>query len=393
MTAISRHKIFVKIVMLCASILTLSSGSDLFCDCLWLGPFMVAADGIAPVIVHAKILGYNNKNNQDLFTDVEEINIQNSYTDVEVIEVLKGIVPNKRIVVLAGGLMVERSLAGFPINTEWILALEKESQGYRIPTCGPEELNVKDGNVSGNITNLHHGAKQEMPLSEFKTILKEAVTPSMPKAWIRLPGSAKLDMKEKGATPPVLLESPAPPYPEEVKKRNIDGDIFVHAIVRKDGTVDKIRVIGSADRDLDESVVNTIASKWRFAPGTVSGMPVDIRTIIKYSFRLESPLRVVILDNHWDLEFGKEPSTIGVGNLIENGSVRGFEFTTKISEFGNREYPAFWKESQYLEIRDYDQITGQPHLYKLHVKMKDFMYQIKDGALITLPIGIVEQTN
>jgi uncharacterized protein len=37
---------------------------------------------------------------------------------------------------------------------------------------------------------------------------------------------------------------------------------------------------------LDESAINTIATKWRFAPGTLNGEPVDVQANIQVSFRL-----------------------------------------------------------------------------------------------------------
>jgi TonB family protein len=406
MTAIAKHKIFVTVVMLCVSFMALSPGSHLAGSCMWGGPFMVAADGSRSVIVYAKILSYNEKATDTVYSsmDIEMRELIKkmseqiySSMDIEVHEVLKGTIPTKRLSVLMGGF--ERSFSHIPeyaINTEWILVLNDGPQGYTIPSCGPRGLEVRDGNVIGSITDLHFAAEnQKMPLSEFTTKLKEIATPSMPKAFIRMPDSTKPTIGEKGATPPLLLESPEPPYPEEAKRRNIEGDVIVHAIVRKDGSVDKIRVIGSLDHDLDQSAIDTIGSRWRFAPGMVSGKPADVRTIIRYSFRIDSPLHVVILDDHWEFVPGRRESTAGHGNLIENGSVRGFEYTIpELCEFGKDEYPAVWKTPQSdLEIRVYDQATGRPSLYKLRVRMKDVTYQNKDGVLVTLPVGTVEPSN
>jgi TonB family protein len=400
MTAISKHKLFAMAVMLCASVMTLSSGSNLFCSCIWTGPFMAAADDFGSVMVHAKILGYSVKK-------ISDNNQVYSSMDIEVHEVLKGTIPTKKLSILMGTIDMGHSHIPTPdapppfpfaADSEYILVLKENPQGYsRASSCTPFDLLVKDGKVIGkNITDLHfNSANQEMPLSEFTEKLKQIATPPMPKASIRMSGSDKPAISGKGVTPPILLESPAPPYPEEAKKRNIEGDVIVHAIVRKDGSVDKVMIVGSLDHDLDQSAIDTIGSRWRFAPGTVSGEPVDVRIIIRYSFRFDSPLRVAILDQHFGFGFGGRLSTVGYGNITENGSVRGFEYTIpELGEFWKEEYPAVWKNPQSdLEIRVYDDITGQPHVYKAKVAMKDFMYQKKDDVLTTLPVGTEERIN
>jgi TonB family protein len=405
MTAISKHKMFRMVALLCAGVMAISPGADLFCSCEWGGPFMVATDGPASVIVYAKILGYNEKINDQVYSsknkEIQEVINQiagqiYSSMDIEVHEVLTGTIPTNRLRVLLGGAGGRPHVAEFPINTEWILVLKEGPQGYTMPFCGPHGLNVIGSNVIGNITDLHfYTTNQKMPLSEFTTKMKEIATPSMPQAYIHISGATKPAINGKGATPPLLLESPAPPYPEEAIRRKIEGDVFVHAIVRKNGAVDKIRIIGALDRDLDNSVIDTISSRWRFAPGTLSGEPADVRTIIRYSFRLDSPLHVAILDQHWKFGPGGE-STTGHGNLIENGSVRGFEYIILgLEEFGKEEHPAVWEKPQsLLEIRSYSSTSGQPRLYKLQVTMQNVIYQLnKSGALVTLPIGTAERKN
>jgi TonB family protein len=399
MAAISRHKMFVVIAMLCAIATTISPKSDLFCSCMWMGPFMVAADNLGSVIVYAKILGYSEKKDDRILSYGDkkipfESLANRSFMDIEVHEVFKGTIPAKKLSVLAG--MGLSHIPPYAVNSDYILVLRENPSGYSISSCGPFGLIVIDGKVIGNITDLHFGAEnQEMPLTEFTKRLKEIVTPSMPKAFIHMPGSAKPAIHDKNTTPPLLLESPAPPYPEEAKRRNIEGNVVVHVIVRKDGAVDSPVIIGSVNHDLDESALGAISSRWQFAPGTVSGEPADFRTIIRYSFRFDSPLRVAIIEDHWEFGFGNRESTVGHGNLIENGTVRGFEFTIpEICEFGKKEYPAVWRNPQSdLEMRVYSDTSGQPHLYKLRVKMKDFMYQKKDDELITLPIGTAESQN
>ncbi len=89
-----------------------------------------------------------------------------------------------------------------------------------------------------------------------------------------------------GVTAPVLLYRSLPSYTEEARKARIEGVVVVECIVRKNGSVDTIKVIRSLGYGLDESAVKTIATKWRFRPGTRNGEPVDVRAHVEVFFRL-----------------------------------------------------------------------------------------------------------
>ena len=89
-----------------------------------------------------------------------------------------------------------------------------------------------------------------------------------------------------GVKPPVPLYQPLPAYTEEARNARVEGIVLIQAIVRKDGTVDSFKVLKSLGHGLDESAVNTIATKWQFQPGTLNGAPVDVQVIIEVAFRI-----------------------------------------------------------------------------------------------------------
>jgi protein TonB len=89
-----------------------------------------------------------------------------------------------------------------------------------------------------------------------------------------------------GIKPPEILMQPLPLYTEEARKARAEGIVVIQAIIRKDGTVDSFRVLRGLGYGLDESAINTIATKWRFKPGTYNGAPVDVQANIEVSFRL-----------------------------------------------------------------------------------------------------------
>jgi periplasmic protein TonB len=89
-----------------------------------------------------------------------------------------------------------------------------------------------------------------------------------------------------GVKAPIPVIQPLPAYTEEARKARAEGIVVIQAIIRKDGSVDSFKVIRGLGYGLDESAINTIATKWRFKPGTLNGVPVDVQASIEVTFRL-----------------------------------------------------------------------------------------------------------
>jgi TonB family protein len=89
-----------------------------------------------------------------------------------------------------------------------------------------------------------------------------------------------------GVKPPEILAKPLPNYTEEARKARAEGVVMIEAIIRKDGSVDSFKVLRGLGYGLDESAINTIATKWRFKAGTLNGVPVDVRANIEVTFKL-----------------------------------------------------------------------------------------------------------
>jgi protein TonB len=85
---------------------------------------------------------------------------------------------------------------------------------------------------------------------------------------------------------PEAISQPRPNYTEEARKARTEGQVVLQVIIRKNGTVDGIRVLRGLAYGLDESAIHTVASKWRFRPATYRGIPVDFQAIIEVTFRL-----------------------------------------------------------------------------------------------------------
>jgi TonB family protein len=76
-----------------------------------------------------------------------------------------------------------------------------------------------------------------------------------------------------------------PQYSEEARKARYQGTVVLEAIVRKDGTVDILRVVRSLGFGLDENAIQAL-KQWRFRPGTKGGLPVDVALNIEVNFNL-----------------------------------------------------------------------------------------------------------
>jgi TonB family protein len=89
-----------------------------------------------------------------------------------------------------------------------------------------------------------------------------------------------------GIKQPEVLANALPPYTEEARRARVEGMVILQAVIRKDGTVNSFKILKRLGYGLDKSAVNTIASKWRFRPGTRNDEPVDVIANIEVRFRI-----------------------------------------------------------------------------------------------------------
>ena len=88
---------------------------------------------------------------------------------------------------------------------------------------------------------------------------------------------------------PVAMTKVDPAYPPDVLRDHVEGTVTLYAVIRTDGSVDGIRVLGSLDERLDANAVRAL-SGWRFRPGMRNGEPVAIEAVVQIPFRMR-PLR------------------------------------------------------------------------------------------------------
>jgi protein TonB len=83
------------------------------------------------------------------------------------------------------------------------------------------------------------------------------------------------------------LNNPAPEYPAQAKRRNMEGTVMLDVAVSAAGTAQHVRIAESSGFALlDESARHTV-SRWKFVPAKHGGEIVEARVMIPIEFRLE----------------------------------------------------------------------------------------------------------
>jgi TonB family protein len=99
---------------------------------------------------------------------------------------------------------------------------------------------------------------------------------------------AKVDQGAKvDRLPSTLPINPEPPYPEELRRQRIGGQVVLWLAIAADGTVAEVRVDKSSGyAAFDESAVTTVR-RWRFEPARRGGQPVrfEVRLPVTFSVR------------------------------------------------------------------------------------------------------------
>ena len=88
-----------------------------------------------------------------------------------------------------------------------------------------------------------------------------------------------------GVEPPRLLREVKANYTDEARRGNIEGEVELEIVVRRDGTVGDVKIIRGLRGGLNDRAVEAVR-QWRFAPGRMKGVPVDVVVEVGVEFRL-----------------------------------------------------------------------------------------------------------
>lgn len=86
---------------------------------------------------------------------------------------------------------------------------------------------------------------------------------------------------------PVATVKTKPAYPYRARRLRLNGEVAVKFLVDTNGRVDRITILQADPPEVfDHSVLQALTS-WRFAPGTVSGRPVNTWVTTSIVFKFE----------------------------------------------------------------------------------------------------------
>lgn len=88
-----------------------------------------------------------------------------------------------------------------------------------------------------------------------------------------------------GVLPPVPLDSDPPEYTDEARAAELEGTVWIAAIVGRDGTARDVRVMHGIGLGLDEKAVEAVRKR-RFRPGMYEGNEVDTLATFPVDFVL-----------------------------------------------------------------------------------------------------------
>jgi TonB family protein len=100
------------------------------------------------------------------------------------------------------------------------------------------------------------------------------------------PGSSdKGDVVDGSVVAPILVRRVEPIYPETMRKLHLEGRVVLEAIIARNGSIEEIRVVSSANALFEEAAAKAVG-QWLYEPCLLAGRPVRVRLLVTVVFRL-----------------------------------------------------------------------------------------------------------
>jgi protein TonB len=121
-------------------------------------------------------------------------------------------------------------------------------------------------------------------LANAATFLLKAQETDKTPSESKRPTRVRISQKASQAN---LIHMVKPDYPKAAKKKGIEGDVVMKALLTKEGVVDTVDVL-RGDPILAEAAVKAV-KQWRFRPYLLNGDPVEVETQLTVRFALSPP--------------------------------------------------------------------------------------------------------
>jgi protein TonB len=76
-------------------------------------------------------------------------------------------------------------------------------------------------------------------------------------------------------------------YPDEARRKNIQGKVFIGFVVEKDGSLSDIKILRSASPDLDAEAIRLLKNCPHWKPGVQNGRPVRVAYAMPIVFQIK----------------------------------------------------------------------------------------------------------
>jgi TonB family protein len=88
-----------------------------------------------------------------------------------------------------------------------------------------------------------------------------------------------------GVDPPRLLREVRADYSDAARRANIEGEVVMEIVIRRDGSVGEVTILRGLPMDLNERA-RAAVKQWKFSPARMKGTPVDVIVEVSVEFRL-----------------------------------------------------------------------------------------------------------
>ena len=78
-----------------------------------------------------------------------------------------------------------------------------------------------------------------------------------------------------GVAPPRLLREVRAEYSDAARRANLEGEVELEIVIRRDGTVGDVKILKGLGLGLNDQAIQAVR-QWRFSPARLKGTPVDV---------------------------------------------------------------------------------------------------------------------
>jgi TonB family protein len=157
------------------------------------------------------------------------------------------------------------------------------------PHTKPDDAPERTG--PPNFASLPAGARPEQIFASKKIYKMLVNMPNLNSAtgsWILNFSELRTGSEASGpasseVSAPGPLRKIDPKYPPTLINENVEGEVVLYAVIRRDGSVDSIQLVRGIDEQLDANAMNAL-SQWKFRPATKQGVPIELEAIVHIPF-------------------------------------------------------------------------------------------------------------